>query len=193
MLLVSSCVLCGRRGAAVCARCASGLGSAGHLPVPAGLDHCVAALDYDDAGSLVTALKNGNRRDLVPLLADRVASRFAPPRGALVTWAPTSPVRRRARGYDQAELLARAVGRRWGLECRPLLRRVAGPPQAGRRAADRRRHPGFTAARRCPPHVVVVDDVATTGATLSAAARALRAGGAEVVVGVVAAHRSGPA
>ena len=49
----------------------------------------------------------------------------------VVTWAPTTPQRRRARGFDHAELLARAVGRRAGLPARGLLTRLPGPPQTG--------------------------------------------------------------
>jgi predicted amidophosphoribosyltransferase len=108
----------------------------------------------------------------------------------VVTWAPTTPVRLRGRGFDQARLLARAVARRRGLPCRPLLRRWAGPAQTGRDAAARRAGPLFSASgpvrgRR----VLLVDDVVTTGATVSAAARALREAGA-IEVHVVAAART---
>ena len=107
----------------------------------------------------------------------------------VVTWAPTAPGRRRARGYDQAEVLARAVGRSLGVPVRGLLRRTdrAGP-QTGRRRAERlARAPTFVATRRVPDRVVVVDDVVTTGATLQAAASALVAGGAHSVRAVAAA------
>jgi predicted amidophosphoribosyltransferase len=143
--------------------------------------------DSRTARHLLTALKNGDRRDLVAWLADQMAVRCTPPPGAVVTWAPTGPARRRARGFDQAELLARAVARRWGLPCRALLRRLAGPAQSGRSAAERVTNPRFRAVGRAA-EVVVIDDVATTGATLSASARALRAAGAHHVVALVGAR-----
>jgi competence protein ComFC len=107
----------------------------------------------------------------------------------VVTWAPTSKDRRRRRGFDQAELLARRVARELGLPSAALLRRAHGPPQTGRLAAERRVGPAFVVvAARVPSHVLVVDDVVTTGATLTAAARALRHAGAATVVGVAAAR-----
>jgi predicted amidophosphoribosyltransferase len=163
------------------------------MPCPPGLDRCTALLAYEDgARQLVTALKFRHRRDLVTRIADALADLVDPPTGATVTWAPTTPGHRRARGVDQAEVLARALARRWRAPCRGLLRRNPGPAQTGRPVGERWAHPGFVAARQVPPTVVVVDDVATTGATLSAAARALRGGGAEVVLVAVVARTPRP-
>lgn len=189
--MASPCVLCGRLGVVVCPSCAADLDAAPSLARPLELDACVAVFEYRAARRLVTALKNGDRRDLVGWLAVHMAARAVPPPGATVTWAPTGPARRRSRGYDQAELLARALARRWGLPCRSLLQRGAGPAQSGRTAGERRANPAFRAVAPAVPTAVVVDDVATTGATLSAAARALRAAGTLHVVAVVAARAAG--
>jgi predicted amidophosphoribosyltransferase len=192
MLLACSCALCSRPGPVVCGACAQDLRRAPSLPTPLGLDACHAALDYRPARHLVTALKNGDHRDLVGWLADQMSDLVDPPAGAAVTWAPTGAARRRARGYDQAELLARALARRWDRPCRSLLRRQPGPAQSGRTAGERWANPVFDPVGRVAPAVVLVDDVATTGATLTAAARALRAAGAHRIVAVVGA-RAAPA
>jgi predicted amidophosphoribosyltransferase len=173
----------------VCRGCLGGLSPAPGRPPPHAIDGWRALYRYDDAArGLLTSLKNGQRRDVVGWLADRLAAAPRPPPGAIVTWAPTAGARRRRRGFDQSELLARAVARRWGLPCRRLLRRRPGAAQAGRGGRDRRAHPGFDPVGRPPPVVVVVDDVATTGATLTAAGRALRGGGAVRVEAMVAAR-----
>ncbi|MEX2293791.1 MAG: phosphoribosyltransferase family protein [Acidimicrobiales bacterium] len=192
MLLRSDCALCDRPGPAVCSGCAAGLERARSLAPPLRLDACSALLHYGSARGLVTSLKNGGRRDLVGWLAAEMAVLLEPGPGAVVTWAPTGVQRVRARGFDQAELLARAVARRCDLPCHRLLRRVPGPPQVGRSGAQRRTGPAFRTRRECPRDVIVIDDVLTTGATVTAAARALREGGAKRVTAVVAARSCGP-
>jgi predicted amidophosphoribosyltransferase len=133
-------------------------------------------------------------RAVVPWLAAHMVD-AARARGIVadaVTWAPTTRVRLRSRGFDPAELLARAVARGLRSRCSALLLRLPGPPQTGLAAAARRCGPRFEPRRSVPRSVVLVDDVATTGATLSAAAAALRDGGAQSVFALVAARTPAP-
>jgi predicted amidophosphoribosyltransferase len=140
-----------------------------------------AAVAYEGAGAeVVAALKFRNARPVARHLAAAMAP-LAPAVDA-VTWVPTLASHTRARGFDQGELLARAVARALGVPARRLLRRLDGPAQRGRSRADRLGDPPrFAVARRPPRRVLVVDDVVTTGATLRSAAAALRAGGADEV------------
>ena len=100
---------------------------------------------------------------------------------------PCSPMRRAQRGFDPAELLARALARRLRLRACRLLRRLDDEPQTARSREGRLAGPRLVIGRGCiRGSVLVVDDVCTTGSTLRVAAAALRAGGAAAVVAAVA-------
>jgi ComF family protein len=93
------------------------------------------------------------------------------------------------RGFNQADVLAREIGKKWNVPVRNVIRRRrATVPQAGLTNAKRRANVrgAFTAKRGRPldgMRVLLVDDVVTTGATASACARVLkRAGAAHVAL-----------
>jgi len=101
---------------------------------------------------------------------------------------PLHEHRRRERGFDQAELLAGALGEAIGRPVRTgLLARVRNTrPQVGLNPTERDANVrGAFGMRHSVPtpgvRALLVDDVYTTGATLRACARALRSGGAEAV------------
>jgi predicted amidophosphoribosyltransferase len=124
------------------------------------------------------------------LLDDLPAAR--PAGGSVVTWVPLGRRRRRQRGFDQAEALARAVAAEAGWPVRRLLDRVVETtPQARRSGAERRLalQGAFRARTPPPPWVVLVDDVLTSGATTAACAETLRTAGA-AEVGVLCAARA---
>jgi predicted amidophosphoribosyltransferase len=170
--------------------------------VPAGLLACRALLAYEGPARLVvTRLKYRNARSSLAWLAEGMAGLVQPRDGPVaVTWAPTTSTRRRARGFDQAEVLARRLASRLRLPCVDLLIRLPGPPQTGRSHLERRVGPRFAAQRSGlrrvrrsgPGAVLLVDDVITTGATMSAAASALHCAGVGPVIGLAAAHPAPP-
>ncbi len=106
---------------------------------------------------------------------------------------PLYVTRLRQRSYNQALLLARALGRsrQVPVSSRLLLRTRPTPPQIGLKAAQRRRNlRGAFALRRSlqGERVLLIDDVMTTGATARECSRTLLDGGAGEVALVVLAR-----
>ncbi len=146
----------------------------------------VAAVPFAGrARDVLLGFKYGNRRQLshhlAGLLVNRlIATGLDPAEIDVVTWAPTSAARRRHRGFDQAEVVARRVAAQLGLPCRRVLRRdPSSGHQTGRDRSERLHGPVFTASPTADGlRVLLIDDVVTTGSTLRSAAAALRNAGA---------------
>lgn len=153
-----------------------------------------AAWVYDERAALVLhAYKFEARPAIAALLGARLAAALpAAWRPDLVTAVPLHAARRRERGFDQAEAIARQVADRIGVPYVPLLVRVrATRAQARLGPAARRRNLAGAFVVRTPAwvadrSVLVIDDVLTTGATLSACTTALEACGAHPAAAAVA-------
>lgn len=105
----------------------------------------------------------------------------------LISWPSLSARRRRKRGFDQGELLAREAADFLGLPVARLFEKEDRPAQSGLRDPAQRRANVLGAYHLTDPEAVkgkrilLVDDVLTTGATLSECARVLRTAGAKTV------------
>jgi len=164
--------------------------SCAHCP-PEGIDQVRAPFLFRaTARAAVHRLKFGGWRPVAGALADAILTVSPPPDG-VITWVPLSRRRLAERGFDQAHVLAEAVGHAASVPVARLLDRLADtPPQAQKGGAERRATMAgaFRGIGRAPPRVFLVDDVLTTGATAGACARALRAAGARAIVVLVAAR-----
>ena len=148
---------------------------------------------YDAASrDVILPLKHADRTELAPALGRLMATagRELLEGADLLVPVPLHYRRLVARRYNQAVLLARAVGRIARLPAVPdLLRRVRATPSLGDLGRAERaavvagtiavaaRHSARLAGRR----VVLVDDVLTSGATTNECARVLMAAGAAAV------------
>lgn len=178
----------------------------GRVPDPAVRCHrpsflATAAVSYDDpvVRELVHVLKyKGVRSAAVPLgtLIVRHLKLAAPQgyfAGAVVVPIPLSAKRKRERGYNQAEAIAKAVAEELRLPLLPdLLRRVRHTaPQTEVKSREERLKNilgSFAAENARGKSIILVDDVTTTGATMSEAVKTLTAAGARRVVAVAAAR-----
>jgi ComF family protein len=148
----------------------------------------------DPSAAIVHALKYGGWTQVADGLAIRM-SRLVFPRDVVEERAglvpvPLAPSRTRERGYNQSELLSRALSDRWTVpvwsdvlvrsratrsqtELTPEQRvgNVAGSFQLVERGRE----------RIVGKHIMLVDDVVTTAATLNECARVLYAAGARII------------
>lgn len=145
-------------------------------------------------GTIVHALKYEGWRAAADGMAERIA-RLAWPRDvvdertALVP-VPLSRARIRERGFNQSELIARALGSRWHVPVWTdvLARERNTETQTRLTPGDRLRNvagafdvSSAASSRLRGAHLLLVDDVVTTAATLNACAEVLVRGGARIV------------
>jgi ComF family protein len=174
----------------LCLSCRSRLRWLDRRPVELAGVEVWAPVAYDGpARALVRGLKFRGAAGLAQTMAAQIAA-CAPPDllrpPAVLVPVPLHPGRARARGFNQAERIASALGRRAGMRVEDRLRRRGATRQMGRGRGERLHalDGSIEVRSRAPAHVLLVDDVATTGGTLAACAEALREAGADRVAAV---------
>jgi len=141
---------------------------------------------------LIWVLKSNGRQEVLPLLQHLLVVAYREQLldcgiEALVP-VPIRATTRRERGFNQAELLARGLGRQVRLPvCDALAWAEDGPMQKSRRRAERLHLPASGVRLRAAARavhgrrVLLIDDVYTTGATAERCAQALREAGVQAV------------
>jgi ComF family protein len=150
------------------------------------LDGAAAAYHYGGpAGGVVRNLKYRDVTSLAKPMAEdmlRALDQIQPVGAELVVPVPMHPQRRKQRGYNHSELLAKEIAAALEVPCENGLVRIRNTVQQARLDHDERRE-NLKEAFRAEPcvsgwRVLLVDDVYTTGETARECAKALREGGA---------------
>lgn len=204
LLMPPGCASCGRSGALMCSQCLGTLEAPSRpsdrflapdagIVVGESLALALAAFAY--AGPMrkaLAALKYSGASRLAPILArnaEPALQRLLVLSGpAALVPVPVHLERRRIRGYNQAELIARELGRSSGFPVLGVLDRVRPTTRQHRldRSARLRNLRGAFAVRheaRVAAAVILVDDILTTTATLESCAAVLHDRGCEAVFG----------
>ncbi|MEQ1533338.1 MAG: ComF family protein [Sideroxydans sp.] len=171
--------------AEVCGRC---------LKHPPHFERTLAAFSYSfPVNQLIKALKFHEELILVNFLADELAKRVVQQPDFLLAL-PLHPLRLRARGFNQSQLLAQRISTKLAI---PLLtpgclriRDTAPQSSLPWKERDKNMRHAFSLAPQinvAGKHIAIVDDVMTTGASVGELAATLKQAGAkEVSVWVVA-------
>lgn len=146
---------------------------------------------YDDIGKeLIRRFKFEGDQEAGRLCARYMAEMVMADDFDIVVAVTTTPARRRQRGYDQAELLAKWIAKHLNITYVSALVRVKNVHQIGMGREQRlEQSEGLYAAvktdRIVGRRILLIDDVVTTGATMASAAATLMQAGAASVEGLV--------
>jgi len=150
---------------------------------------------HSDWGKLVRVFKFEHEMAVGHWLGSRMAEMLtASDDGrdfSAVTFVPMTRKDRRARGFNQAEILARIIARQLQLPFKRLLKKTRETHLQSRLSAAERTTNLQDAFRLLPSEderVLLVDDIYTTGATVEECARTLKQGGVQSVVAMTIAR-----
>lgn len=225
LLFPLSCFGCGSEGLYLCPGCRSllrfippscivcGKLSPGNNRIPPGrtclscqeespLYAFLSPLSYGEVivRALIHGLKYDRIRSLDSVLARILAEyigvyRLSFPEGSVIFPIPLHPSRKRTRGFNQSESIAKVLGASLGILVRDdiLAKIKSTTPQIAFSREERLRNVNGTFGVRMPEAVkgktiLLLDDVKTTGATLEEAARVLKNAGAGHIWAITIAH-----
>ena len=162
------------------------------------IERCLSPLYYEkNVRESVHRYKFGRLTLYAGIYADFMLQCLGEPERSCdcVCFAPISRRRRRSRGFDQSELLARALAEKLGLPCVAALRKTRHTPAQSSTRSAAERQSNVKGAYRCVApekiagkRVLLVDVVVTTGSTLKECAEQLCKAGAQSVCAVTLAR-----
>ncbi|PIR06842.1 MAG: hypothetical protein COV55_01930 [Candidatus Komeilibacteria bacterium CG11_big_fil_rev_8_21_14_0_20_36_20] len=196
------CLGCHQEGSLCCDACAQNLKLLPLQPTPWTnpsyfyFQRCYVCLSYEDP-LIEKLIKNFKyhylenlSQVLITILQKQIQKIDLHPNTIIVN-VPLHPRKKRQRGFDQTEILAKGLAKKLNLTYYPLLQRIkTTKTQAQLTKEQRQKNVAgvFKINKKIPqqlqhqqPEIILIDDVATTGATLNQAAKVLKKAGFEQI------------
>lgn len=153
-----------------------------------------SAFDYNGyARKIVRGFKYSDKRYLASLMAQEMAKGISG-ECDYITYVPLHKKRRKRRGFDQAEQLAKALSENTGIPfIKALERKRNTPTQTKLNAKEREENMAgaFESVCKVTGKALLVDDVLTTGATAYECAKVLKKAGSDSVFVLTFARSAG--
>ena len=196
-LFPPQCVHCGREGAWLCRSAQKDLEASPILMNPItipGVDRVMCRADYDlpIIADIIQGLKYHYltaQAEIFPDLLRPLIDQLDVPQGTVIVPIPLHRSRQMSRGFNQSELIAKALSKVTGFPVKNILQRHrATKAQATLKAKERLMNVvdafQVRANVKTPTSVILVDDVITTGSTIRECAEVLREVGVQKITAV---------
>lgn len=160
-------------------------------------DACYVCLDYknNNIDKLIHAYKYNYLENIAFILADilyRQYQNIELDKNCVISNIPLHPHKKRLRGFDQTELLAKKLSNLAGVKYESLLTRVKKTKDQAKLNKKQRQNNTYDAFAIKNPSdkmlgqtIILIDDVTTTGFTLGSAAKKLREAGYQKIICLV--------
>lgn len=196
------CVCCSKNGELLCSQCYR-LIHFNCQPVNSDLfsqkylDQALSLAVYQPPVSdLIKSLKYGRIKKISQVLAQLLYDHLNLPRCDLITWAPISKKRLNDRGFNQAELIGKDLGKLMDIPTESILKKIKHTSKQARSSFKQRLENlqnSFSIEEKfieslSNQKIMIIDDVLSTGSTLDECARVLKTAGADKVVGIAVAR-----
>ncbi|PLX25742.1 hypothetical protein C0580_01545 [Candidatus Parcubacteria bacterium] len=128
-----------------------------------------------------------NMADLLVDILEKQSRRLSLPKNTIISNVPLHKRKRKIRGFDQTEILAKKLAQRLNLKYSPMLVRKRHTKAQARLSKEQRQKNISNAFEinkkdslknsKSPKKILLLDDVTTTGSTLNQASKALKEAG----------------
>ena len=200
-LFPRKCVGCGKEGTYICKDCSLFLSETPNLFSAGNLEELVSIWEYEGlVKNLIYCIKYKGAFDIINELIERAFEIREPkivltrgkhkpePEDIIITFVPMFKKKKKRRGFNQAELIAKKVAEKTNKEVVALLEKIKDTPSQTRLSKNERLENVKGSFKRireadCYDNVLLVDDVWTSGATMQECSKVLKKSGVKKVFG----------